>query len=164
MSTTGIRSLLIPLGEKYFLVPSACIAEVTAYREPERIADMQPSWLLGIINWRNQRVPVLAIESILAIPAFAKDAKRRLVIFYGLGLNGLELNQVVPFYGLVATDIPRALTVAPEHLGLPHEDNPPATAFSVDMPGDDNIVVWLPDIGYFENLLRKSSGFLGLKG
>lgn len=158
MSTnTGIRSLLIPLGEKYFLVPSACVAEVTTYREPERVADMQPAWLLGTINWRNQRVPVLSIENVLSVPVFAKNAKRRIIIFYGL-----ELKQVLPFYAIVATDIPRALSVTEEHLGQLRDDKPTGTVFSVEMPSE-NMSVWLPDVSYFENLFRKSLGFLGLK-
>ncbi|OQW94347.1 MAG: hypothetical protein BWK79_06270 [Beggiatoa sp. IS2] len=159
MSTnTGMRSLLIPLGEKHFLVPSACVAEVTSYREPERVADMQPAWLLGTINWRNQRVPVLAIENVLSLPIFAKNLKRRIIIFYGL-----ELNQVLPFYAIVATDIPRALSVAEDHLGQLHDEKPTGVVFSVEMLSE-NVTVWLPDVSYLESLFRKSLGFLGLKG
>jgi chemosensory pili system protein ChpC len=147
-----IRCLLIPVGKEQLLLPSAIVAEITAYSEPTLITKQQPDWLLGNIDWRNQNIPLLAVENLLSLSTASSDVKYRTVILYGL-----ENLQVLPFYGLRITEIPRSFMVTADNL-----INNPGTkvrrglAYNVKLhPTDDT--AWLPDLTYLENLLSQFS-------
>jgi len=62
MTPNVVRCLLIPISGGQLLLPNSVVAEVFPYNEPERVAENQPNWLLGLIDWRNQRIPLLSIE------------------------------------------------------------------------------------------------------
>ena len=144
-----VRSLLIPIQEAQLLLPSAVVAEVTPYSQPDKTFDSYPEWWLGIIAWRNQQVPLIAIEKLLSsfLSAPPPTTKYRTIILYGL-----ESSQV-PFYALVAIDVPKAIEVSEESLSYPKGDMPAGLAFSVTMNNQET--VWLPDLTYIENLIKK---------
>ncbi|MCK5876779.1 MAG: chemotaxis protein CheW [Candidatus Marithrix sp.] len=139
-----VRCLLIPLGDKQLLLPSAVIAEVFPYQEPKPV-DKQPDWLLGIFDWRNQQVPLIAIEEIL--PAEVNLAKKyRNIIVYGL-----ESSQVMPFYAFTATDIPRPLLIREKSLVESNSKPNKNYVFNVMY---DSQTLWLPNLTNIENMLR----------
>lgn len=145
-----VRSLLIPIHSGQLLLPSAVIAEVTAYTVPDIIADTQPDWLLGMVTWRNQHVPLLSIEQVLGLPVESVTADARIVVLYGL-----ESPQTMPFYAFIASDIPSALAVNEESLtGTTGGDKQKGLVFSVTTTEHNE--AFLPDLTYLENLLRKS--------
>ncbi|MEN8215790.1 MAG: chemotaxis protein CheW [Pseudomonadota bacterium] len=147
MPNTQVRCLLIPIGEEQLLLPSAVVAEVSPYNEPEQMSDNQHKWLLGIINWRNQRVPLLSIEEALSLPSATSVKKYRTVILYGL-----EFTQTMPFYAFISTEVPRTLTVTEESLTNPSANVRSGVVFQVKV--DNTETAWLPDLTYLENLLR----------
>jgi chemosensory pili system protein ChpC len=153
-NTPLVRCFLIPIGDEQLLLPSAVIAEVFPYKEPEQVTLNSPTWLLGIINWRNQRLPLLSIEDIFSLPQQAKTStkKPRIVVLYGL-----ESAQTMPFYAFIATDIPRSLEVAEETLTNPNTDVHTGLAFQVI--GKNQETILLPDLVHFETLLKKSQAF-----
>jgi len=62
-ATTQLNGLLLPLADRLLLLPSAAVAEVIRYEgEPEPL-DNAPLWLLGQINWRGLKLPLLSFES-----------------------------------------------------------------------------------------------------
>ncbi|MDM8564613.1 chemotaxis protein CheW [Candidatus Halobeggiatoa sp. HSG11] len=139
-----VRCLLIPLGDKQILLPSAVIAEVYPYQEPKPIAK-QPDWLLGIFEWRNQQVPLITIEKFLST---IKDSSKkcRSVILYGL-----ESNKSMPFYALTATDIPKPLLIKEEDLTTPSFKPNKNYVFNIMYDGQ---TIWLPNLTNIENMLR----------
>jgi chemosensory pili system protein ChpC len=148
-----VRSLLIPIGGGQLLLPSVVVAEVLPYNEPEQVSDNQPKWLLGIINWRNQRVPLLSIEDALSQPHDASSVKKyRTVILYGL-----ESTQTMPFYAFISTQVPRTLAVMEETLFNPLTKVRTGVVFNVKV--DNSEIAWVPDLTYLENLLKNSQLF-----
>ncbi|MEN9461176.1 MAG: hypothetical protein RIS84_1196 [Pseudomonadota bacterium] len=147
-----VRSLLIPVKGGQFLLPSAVVAEVTPHQNTLEKMENQPAWLAGIFLWRNQRVPLLALEEILGISA--ADTARE---YYTVVLYGLDANQILPFYAFLATDVPRALAMKERDINLLGDSVPQGIAHKVQVQYEDaQEAAWLPDVTYFENLLRKS--------
>lgn len=141
-----VRCLLIPLGDKQLLLPSATIAEVFPYQEPTPINN-QPNWLLGVFEWRNQQVPLVAIEEILTTSTDSDKKKHRSIILYGL-----EANHSMPFYAFIATDIPKPLSIKEDSLTDSNiKPNNKNYVFNVMY---DNQTLWLPNLTNIENMLR----------
>jgi chemosensory pili system protein ChpC len=147
---TGIRCLLLPTRGGQLLLPSAVVAEVASYQPPQSISETQPNWLLGLINWREQRVPMLSIEEALSLSTTTVSTaqRSRTIILYGL-----ESNQTLPFYALIAIDVPRPVTITEENITHPNVDARRGLIFNIKINHQES--VWLPDLSYLENLLRQ---------
>ncbi len=148
MSNTTVRCLLIPIGEGQILLPSVVIAEVSPDMEISPLSDNQPSWLLGIINWRGQNVPLVSLENALSLP-IVTSKKSRTVILYGL-----EYGQTVPFYAFNTTDVPRTFLVNEDSLTKPSTDVGPGLVFNVHIENSET--TWIPDLSYLENLVHQT--------
>lgn len=60
-SADQVRSLLLPSAGGLLLLPNAMVAEVLTFRQPSPLADA-PAWALGVIEWRERRVPVISLD------------------------------------------------------------------------------------------------------
>ena len=145
----AVRSLLIPVSGGQLLLPTAVIAEITPYQEPQKVTGSNQDCLLGMIDWRQQTVPMLDIDNLLQLDPVELNKDARIVVLYGL-----ENVDEMPFYGFIARDVPHTLAIQAEHLTQPIEANRKGILFQVSL--SDNALAWLPDVPYFENLLRKS--------
>ncbi|HEW97842.1 MAG: hypothetical protein DRR16_25065 [Candidatus Parabeggiatoa sp. nov. 3] len=143
-----VRCLLIPIKGEQLLLPSAVIAEISPYKQHEQLDNNPPKWLLGVINWRNQRIPLLSIEEALSLPTDSTTPKYRIVI-----VNGLEMTQTMPFYAFLATDVPRTLTVTEESLTNSNANTHRGTVFNVTLQDKTAL---LPDLTYLENILKNA--------
>jgi chemosensory pili system protein ChpC len=82
-----IYSLLVPLAGSRLIVPRAAVVEVMGYNAPkERPADA-PEWLLGWINWQNNRIPLISFEGACGQPL--PDFKSRTRIAVVQAISGL---------------------------------------------------------------------------
>ena len=111
MTETEIRSILIPVSGGNVLVPNANIAEIVAYKPPERSQsadDNSPDWLLGNVIWHGWQVPVISFpvltEQIAAEPV--DDAKICIS-------KCLIENERLPYIGILAQGFPRLVTITP---------------------------------------------------
>jgi len=148
---TSVRCLLVPLGADQLLLPSAVVAEVSPYSEPESPSKKKPNRMLGIINWRNQRVPLLSIEEALSLPLATSATKK----YHTVILYGLESTQTMPFYAFISSNAPHALKVTEKNLSNPSRANVrPGVVFKLKV--NQNETALLPDLSYLENLLTES--------
>ncbi len=148
-----IRCLLIPSGGGQLLLPSTIVAEVFGYNEPELVFNDQPKWLLGMINWREQRVPLLSIEEALSLHQNEAPSQKK---YHTVVLYGLESTQTMPFYGFRATNVLSPLAVVEKTLTHFNVEKRKGLVFNVE---HDSNQVLLPDVNYLENLLIKSQIF-----
>lgn len=86
MSARGverIHSLEIPLVGFSLLLPSAAVAEVA---NPARLHPVPrtPAWLLGVMSWRSQPVPVVSFEALTGRPLAEVSPSSRIIVFYPL--------------------------------------------------------------------------------
>ena len=149
-NNSAVRCILIPFGAGQLLLPTAVIAEITYYNEPEQLDDNQPDWLLGIINWREQRIPLLSIEKALSLPMINSVNKARTVVLYGL-----ESPHTMAFYAFRAVDVPRTIAAVTNNnlINNPEAEKHTGLLYNVKVHQTDT--AWLPDLSYLEdNLLN----------
>lgn len=111
-----IHSLEIPLSSTSLLVPSAAVAEVTNPAELFPVPGAPP-WLLGVIAWRLQPVPVVSFEGMIGRAATSVTPSSKIVVFYPIAGR-----REGDFYGVLSTAEPRpqsvsANTIEPEEPG-----------------------------------------------
>jgi len=75
-----IYSLLVPLAGSRLIVPRAAVVEVMGYNPPkERPADA-PEWLLGWVNWQNNKIPLISFEGACGQPLPEFKSRTRIAV------------------------------------------------------------------------------------
>lgn len=105
-----VRSLWIPLRGMNLLLPNVAVAEVIPYREPEAVAE-GPDWLLGILHWRDQRIPLVSYELFCRQDAPESADRARILV-----LNTTREDSRLPFFAMVTSGIPRLFLADEEGL------------------------------------------------
>ena len=95
-----LHCLTIPLHDEVALLPNAAIAEIIGYVEPTTVEDA-PVWLLGFIDWREKKVPLISFEAASGKEVEAAKKNSRLAI-----LNTLNGNTQLPYIGVLSQGIP----------------------------------------------------------
>lgn len=62
MSASEVVSLVIPMQGMGLLVPNAMVAEIVPFAGMEA-KTKGPDWLLGEVQWRGQKLPLMSFES-----------------------------------------------------------------------------------------------------
>lgn len=98
---TTLTGLLLPLSDRYLLLPNVAVAELIDYQDstPEEGA---PEWFLGPISWRQLTLPLLSFEA--ACGGRAKVGGRARIVV----LNALGGRNELKFIGLLTQGIPRS--------------------------------------------------------
>ncbi len=149
-----VRSLLVPTLGGTFLVPNAAVAEIIGFREAQPVPGA-PKWLLGLLGWRDQMIPVLAIESLLGRSEFRAARSSRLIVMHALQRRG-DLD----FYALLCTGFPRLLRVDQTNLIRDDAAEPesPLVAYKVLIDGQPGEV---PDLLRLEDTVAARSALAG---
>jgi len=105
-----VHSLLLPVNKEILLLPNAAVAEVITYSEPEKVNDA-PSWLLGMMNWRERRIPLVSFEAISEGEPGKIHKNCRIAI-----LNTLNGNNKVPYIGILTQGLPSLQVVRPNSI------------------------------------------------
>ncbi|MEH6565841.1 MAG: chemotaxis protein CheW [Halopseudomonas sp.] len=99
----SLNGLIIPLAGKPLLLPNVAVAELVGYRLSQATSQ-GPEWFLGWTLWRDQQIPMLDLDNLLADGTEPEmDAQPRTLI-----LNALEGVPDLHFIGLRVWGIPRA--------------------------------------------------------
>ncbi|HEX5513252.1 MAG TPA: chemotaxis protein CheW [Gammaproteobacteria bacterium] len=127
--TAGIRSMVVPLEQELMLLPSSIIAEVVPYIEPDPAPANAPTWLLGMVPWRGQHVPLVSVEAFISGGiAPVPSSNSRVAI-----IKTLDATLGFQFYGLLTRQIPRLVTVLPETVAPIAADAPPRRRIAADL-------------------------------
>jgi chemosensory pili system protein ChpC len=110
-ATETVRSLWVPLAELQLLVPNVAVAEVIDYRTPALI-QAGPEWLLGVLRWREQDLPVVSMEQLLGLDPGPPTAGARIAVF-----NSAKPATSLPFFAAITAGIPRLFSVDEGTLG-----------------------------------------------
>ena len=143
-----VNCLLIPLKGEQVLLPNTTVAEVVSYQKPEPTQD-GPEWFLGMVNWRDYRVPVFSFEAAIGGKVATPTSRSRIVV-----LNTLNGNARLPYIGLLSQGIPHLQVVGMNAI-MPNNDIsvPSPTVASYALLGNQPVMV--PNIDDLEaRLLR----------
>ena len=97
----SLTCLLLPLADRFLLLPNVAIAELIDYPHAEPGSD-SPPWHLRSIIWRDQQLPLISFEAACGSPLHIGE-RARIVI-----LNTLGGNPALKFIALVVQGIPRS--------------------------------------------------------
>lgn len=137
-----VASLLIPLSSVYLLLPNVSVAEIIPYRQPS-VQEDAPSWLLGMLEWRNTFVPTVSFEELMGQNAETINPLSQLAI-----LN--TSSGRVPFIGVLTQGVPRLKRISPSDI---KEDGEVTLGeLSRVIVGDMEKAV-IPDIAFIESAL-----------
>lgn len=145
----GLRSLVIPLeGNEGLLLPSAVVAEVTYFGEPDTVTE-GPDWVVGTFDWRRRQIPLLSMEKAMSTtPPENYGYRARVAVLYAF-----ECTAQMPFYGIVTKGIPQVFradkdTVQPRENG---NDMPTFVLSRVRLKGGGDALI--PDLDRLQNQL-----------
>ncbi len=140
-----VRSLMIPLAGSTLLVPNVAVAEVIGYSEPAPVSDA-PDWVLGVLDWRGHRIPLISFEALRGDPVPSLSAQARIAV-----VNTVTGDRRVPFYALVTAGIPRLIRVGADELQTAGALEPAAGELArVQVNG---VAAVIPDLERLEGLV-----------
>ena len=97
----SLTCLLLPLADRYLLLPNVAIAELIDYQRGEPSSD-SPPWHLRQITWRDHPLPLISFEAASGSPLLIGE-RARIVI-----LNTLSANPALKYIAMVVQGIPRS--------------------------------------------------------
>ena len=97
---TSLTGLLLPLSDRSLVLPNVAVAELIGYQACTPAPD-QPAWLLGWIDWRSQRLPLLSFEAACGGQTQVGE-RARIVVLNALGGTSRS------FFALLVQGIPRS--------------------------------------------------------
>lgn len=141
---TDISSMLLRLEDRYLLLPGVAVAEVVTFVPPEIESDEEtPSWFLGYIHWRKQRLPLISYEAMLGGVDPGISGRCRIAV-----MNNTGLSHQLPFFALLLQATPRLLRLAPEDISVNEERSiGPGEKMHVQVVEEEAVV---PDIVFME--------------
>lgn len=105
ITTNSMTGLLLPLADRTLLLPNVALAEVVPYRSVQ-VQDGLPDWLLGLIEWRDLRLPLLSFECASGAELPEDHPTRRIAV-----LNAVGGREHVKFIAILLQGIPRSVRI-----------------------------------------------------
>lgn len=143
-----VHSLLLPINKELLLLPNAAVAEVVTYSEPEVVNDA-PEWLLGVMNWRERRIPLISFEVISDGESGQIHKNCRIAI-----LNTLNGDKRVPYIGVLMQGLPSLQVVRPSSIQYTDKPSEPRQSIKayVNLNG---VAALIPDIDDLESRIQR---------
>ena len=141
-----VRSLWIPLRDMNLLLPNVAVAEIGSYRAPEVQADM-PEWFLGMVKWREQRIPVISLEAVCGLSVPSNPVFSRLMI-----VNSVSPDSAVKYYAIVTAGLPGLIQFGDETADEVVEYEGDSLKCVVRIGSEEAVI---PDLEYLQHLLEQ---------
>jgi len=143
LASDRIHGLLLPVSDRFLLVPSALVAEVGLVHDLVPVP-LSPPWVLGVMNWRSRPVPVCDLARFWG-PPITPSSRSRAVVFYPL--SGRKPTE---FFALITSAEPQPRTIETSAVLLTDEDAVhPYLAVSLDI---DSKRAGIPDLEALKGL------------
>jgi chemosensory pili system protein ChpC len=101
----------VPLDGLRLLIPNVALAEVINHK-PLDLIQGGPEWLLGVLRWREQELPVVSMERLLGFDLPPTTSGARVAVF-----NSSRPIGSLPFFAATTAGIPRLLSADEHTLG-----------------------------------------------
>ena len=139
-----INCVVLPIGQLGLLVPSVCVAEVLPWR---RIRDVgnSPDWLLGVMTWRGDSIPVLRFETLNgSVDEPSRECECVAV------MNRCRSAHGQAFYAVATDGLPRIVQVGEEDV-FPEQTHLGVAESAAIKLGTEQLRI--PNLGYLEDQL-----------
>lgn len=79
-----VYSLLMPVYGGRIIVPRAAVAEVMGYSKPKDRPEDAPAFVLGFVEWQNQRIPLVSFEAARGGDVPELGRRTRIAVVFGI--------------------------------------------------------------------------------
>lgn len=145
-----VYALLIPLEGYTLLLPNTAVAEVLNYSPPDA-ALAAPEWLLGMLLWRERRIPMISFEAACGMRPAAATGQSRIVV-----LNTLNGNAELPYIAVLTQGIPQLRALGEESVEREEGEASASVACRVRLDGQD--LALIPDLDELERRVVRLHG------
>jgi chemosensory pili system protein ChpC len=114
----GLSCFIVPVTEHHLLLPQPAVAEVVTQQFMREIPGAPP-WLTGLVEWRNEQVPVVSVETLMGAAPEPRNRLQRMLV-----MHGLEQFPGLTYYALQVRGIPHPLKIRPQDLEGSSEPDP----------------------------------------
>ncbi len=114
-----IKCVILTMRKQNIIFPSANFAEIVSVKEI-KLAENKPSWFLGEMKWRGNKVPLVSFEAAGGEEFSAVNLNTQAVVLHSVGEHG---EKDVPFLALVTSGVPHVTQFTREQI-LTSEDDP----------------------------------------
>lgn len=139
-----LSSALVPLQQRPLLLPAVCIIEILDYSRPTEF-NAAMDWLLGNIQWRSQKIPVVSFERLNQRQFAEFSATNRIMI-----IRRTTEECEVPYYGMVIQGLPQPHTLTKGEISTSQDSVGPAEKMQALFR---EIPVVIPNLGFVEKQL-----------
>ena len=148
-----VRSVLLPLSEGMLLLPNAAVSEVIGYRAPDIVeSDSEGvSWLLGMLSWRDLKVPLVSFERAIGLPQGDVGFRARIAI-----CNTLNGSADIPFIAIQLKSAPHLVRANLESVA-PLQSSKQGHDVILSCVSVNEQEVWIPNLDQLEQAIRGSS-------
>lgn len=144
---TEVDTLFVSVRNHRLLVPAAGVAEVAQQVEREPAAPGDPAWLVGWMQWRMQRIPLVSFESLGNGETEPSEGRMALV------MHTMTDTDKFHFFALQIQGFPHLMRItAADLMQEMVTDEHPFTAMTVAM---DSWQAIIPDLEKLENFLAE---------
>ena len=111
-----VYSLLIPFAGGKMILPRLSVAEVTGFLRPKAVRGA-PDWLLGLINWSGQEIPLISFEGLCGRKVPERANRTRIAVTHAIGeqINPPKFAILTQGYPYLVRVNPAVLSVDPEN-------------------------------------------------
>jgi chemosensory pili system protein ChpC len=111
-----VYSLLIPFAGGKMILPRLSITEVTGFLRPKAVRGA-PDWLLGLINWQGQEIPLVSFEGLCGRKVPERANRTRIAVAHAIGemINPPLFAILTQGYPYLVRVNPAVLSVDPEN-------------------------------------------------
>ena len=147
-TATDVKCLLLPITGGYLLVPNTLVAEIVVSQKVLP-AENQAQWMAGIVQWRDQELPLISYEALRGIEEAPRVEKgSRYVVLHAINSEGRYA-----YYAVLIQGIPHLMLVTRNKINndSAHSQTDQYVASYVDIEGTQAVI---PDIDALEVLLH----------
>lgn len=143
-----IHSLLLPLHRDIALLPNAAVAEVILSQHIDPVPDA-PEWLLGMLSWRDRRVPLISFEVASNGEAGRMHKNCRIAV-----INTLNGNARLPYIAIITQGLPSLQVVRQDTIKFEEQsgENRQSVLGFVNLNGT---IALIPDIDDLEQRVQR---------
>lgn len=146
-----VYSSLLPTKGGRLILPRSSIAEVMGYSKPRNRPEDAPEWLLGMIVWQGQEIPLISFEAAAGQELPDIGRRSRITVIYAIG------GKLSPSVFAIATQgYPYLVRVNPNVLHLETEGETGGPILARLRMANERPVV--PDLELLEDMLVAAMG------
>ena len=146
--TTYIHSQILSLEGDPIILPNTAVAEIINYTDPTPV-DNSPEWLLGTMEWRGIRIPLMSLESAMGKGMPATSSNNHIAI-----LNSISDDDSLSFYAIVTGGLPRLINLDEKKITAAANDDSEELVLSNVLVNKTAAII--PDLNAIEEMVKST--------